>query len=126
MTTESSVVREYLSSAYDGVRVVFSTYQSARVVAEGMADEPFDLGLFDEAHKTAGRQGTRFSFALTDGNLSTHARTLEEAGYIRIVKSFEGRRPHTRMRLTRRGRTQFRKYLETLRKVVEQGEETSK
>ena len=64
------------------------------------------------------------TLSLTDGNLSTHARTLEEAGYIRIVKSFEGRRPHTRMRLTRSGRSRFRKYLETLRKVVEQGEET--
>jgi predicted helicase len=60
VTTDSGVVREYLSSPYGGVRVVFSTYQSAQVVAEGMEDKPFDLGLFDEAHKTAGREGTRF------------------------------------------------------------------
>ena len=63
-------MQEYLSSPYKGVRVVFSTYQSAQVVAEGMPKgAAFDLGLFDEAHKTAGREGTRFSFALNDENL---------------------------------------------------------
>lgn len=63
------------------------------------------------------------TLSLTDGNLSAHARTLEDAGYIRIRKSFEGRRPHTTMRLTRRGRTAFRKYLDTLRRIVEHGGE---
>ena len=40
---------------------------------------------------------------LTDGNLSAHSRTLEEAGYIVVEKSFRGRRPYTEMRLTRQG-----------------------
>ena len=40
---------------------------------------------------------------LTDGNLSAHSRTLEEAGYIVVEKSFRGRRPYTAMRLTPRG-----------------------
>ena len=44
---------------------------------------------------------------LTDGNLSVHARTLEEAGYIVVAKSFRGRRPHTAMRLTAKGRKAF-------------------
>ncbi len=35
--------------------------------------------------------------SLTDGNLSAHARTLDEAGYIVIEKTFRGRRPHTTM-----------------------------
>ena len=70
VTTDSSVVKEYLSSSSQGVRVIFSTYQSAQVVAEGIPKgASFDLGLFDEAHKTAGREGTRFSFALKDDNL---------------------------------------------------------
>jgi DNA-binding MarR family transcriptional regulator len=55
---------------------------------------------------------------LTDGNLSAHARTLEEAGYIVVEKSFQGRRPHTTMRLTSPGRKAFQRYLETLRQIV--------
>ncbi len=58
---------------------------------------------------------------LTDGNLSVHARTLEEAGYIIVDKSFQGRRPHTSMRLTAKGRKAFARYLETLRQIVDQG-----
>ena len=61
--------------------------------------------------------------SLTDGNLSAHSRTLEDAGYIQIRKSFVGRRPLTTMRLTRKGRAAFRRYLDTLRKIVEHGSE---
>ena len=68
VTTESAAVRKFLTSSFEGVKVVFSTYQSAHVVAEGM-DQAFDLGIFDEAHKTAGRTGTHFNFALDDNNL---------------------------------------------------------
>ena len=60
------------------------------------------------------------SLALTDGNLSTHAATLESAGYIEVAKSFEGKRPLTMMRLTPKGREAFRNYLATLRRIVEQ------
>jgi len=62
------------------------------------------------------------TLSLTDGNLSVHARTLEDAGYIAIHKTFEGRRPLTTMRLSRKGREAFRKYLDTLRSVIEHGE----
>ena len=63
------------------------------------------------------------ALSLTDGNLSAHARTLEDAGYIKIEKSFQGRRPLTTLRLTARGRDAFRRYLSTLKKVVERGDE---
>jgi len=59
--------------------------------------------------------------SLTDGNLSAHARTLQEAGYIEISKSFRGRKPFTEMRLTKKGRAAFRDYLETLEEVIERG-----
>ncbi len=58
---------------------------------------------------------------LTDGNLSAHSRTLEEAGYITVEKSFRGRRPYTAMSLTSKGRKAFERYLETLRQIVDQG-----
>jgi DNA-binding transcriptional ArsR family regulator len=57
---------------------------------------------------------------LTDGNLSAHSRTLEEAGYITIAKTFQGRRPLTTMRLTPQGRRAFQRYLDTLRRIVEE------
>ncbi len=80
VTTDSAVVSQFLNKPFDGIKIVFSTYQSAHVVAEGMpvgADgivQPFDLGVFDEAHKTASREGTRFSFALEDANLPIRKR----------------------------------------------------
>ena len=58
---------------------------------------------------------------LTDGNLSAHGRTLEEAGYIVVEKSFKGRRPFTLMRLTPKGRKAFDRYLQTLRQIVDRG-----
>lgn len=80
VTTNSKVVGQFLGKPFNGTKIVFSTYQSAQVVAEGMpkdADgklQPFDLGIFDEAHKTASREGTRFSFALADANLPIRKR----------------------------------------------------
>ena len=80
VTTESAIVQQFLSKSFDGTKIVFSTYQSAPVVAAAMpvgADgvaEAFDLGIFDEAHKTASRDGTRFSFALEDSNLPIRKR----------------------------------------------------
>jgi DNA-binding MarR family transcriptional regulator len=59
------------------------------------------------------------ALSLTDGNLSTHARILEEAGYLRIRKSFEGRRPLTSMALTAKGRNAFQDYVALLRRVIQ-------
>lgn len=55
----------------------------------------------------------------TQGNLSVHLRKLEDAGYIEIVKSFQGRKPLTRARITPAGRKAFADYLEALSKLVE-------
>src|ERR1700730_855921 len=48
----------------------------------------------------------------TDGNVSVHARKLEEAGYILCTKSFEGRVPRTEYKLTHSGRKALEKYLD--------------
>jgi DNA-binding MarR family transcriptional regulator len=60
---------------------------------------------------------------LTDGNLSAHSRTLDEAGYLVVEKSFRGRKPYTSMRLTVKGRKAFERYLATLRQIVERGDQ---
>ena len=54
----------------------------------------------------------------TQGNLSIHLRKLEEAGYVEIVKSFQGRKPLTRAHLTPAGRKAFATYLEVLSGLV--------
>jgi len=50
----------------------------------------------------------------TDGNLSAQIRKLEEADYLTIEKTFVGRKPHTRARLTPAGRDAWARYLEQL------------
>jgi len=54
----------------------------------------------------------------TDGNLSVHARKLEEAGYVACSKSFEGRMPRTEYRLTAEGRRAFERYVDHLEALV--------
>lgn len=57
---------------------------------------------------------------VTQGNLSVHLRKLEDAGYVAIDKSFVGRKPLTRVRLTEAGRAAFARYLEAMGQLVEQ------
>ena len=60
---------------------------------------------------------------LTDGNLATHLRKLEEAGVVRYRKTFVGRRPRTYYSLTPEGRERFVEYLERLEKILKSIEE---
>ena len=73
-------VREFLATAGDRVQVVFPTYQSAHLVGEACRGlKAFDLGIFDEAHKTAGREGASFGFALEDRNIKIAKRVFMTA-----------------------------------------------
>jgi DNA-binding HxlR family transcriptional regulator len=54
----------------------------------------------------------------TDGNLSVHARKLEEAGYIRCDKSFVGRLPKTEFRLTTAGKGALERYLDHMEAII--------
>ena len=54
----------------------------------------------------------------TDGNVSVHARKLEEANYIACTKSFEGRMPKTEYRLTDAGRRALEKYLNHMEALI--------
>ena len=55
---------------------------------------------------------------LTDGNLSRHLQTLQEAGLVEVSKGFERKRPLTVCRVTEQGRVRFLQYLEVLEQVV--------
>lgn len=75
VTTEVAKVRKFLRHPFQGVKVVFTTYQSAPIVGKAMGrGDAFDLGIFDEAHKTAGSEGKRNAFALSDKNLRIRKR----------------------------------------------------
>jgi len=54
----------------------------------------------------------------TDGNLSVHARKLEEADYVTCTKSFDGRRPRTEYRLTAVGRRELTRYLSHMEALI--------
>src|SRR5499425_623104 len=57
-------------------------------------------------------------FDVSDGNLSAHARKLEEAGYLECNKSFEGRRPRSEYKITAAGRKALHRYLEHIEAVI--------
>src|ERR1700732_3130266 len=57
-------------------------------------------------------------FDVSDGNLSAHARKLEEAKYLTCTKSFEDRRPKSVYRLTQRGRDALDRYLDHVEAVI--------
>ena len=102
-----------------------------------MANEPLHDKIDEAIHQRvrlaivstlAGVDGLEFGqvktmLGLTDGNLSTHARVLEDAGYLAIRKHFSGRKPQTVYRLTPRGREAFRRYVDNLERILGSGTE---
>jgi DNA-binding MarR family transcriptional regulator len=69
--------------------------------------------------------GDRIAFArlqelldMTAGNLSTHLRKLEDAGYVELTKTLQGRTPVTWLALTKQGRRAFEDYMEALRALL--------
>ena len=57
----------------------------------------------------------------TDGNLGAHLETLSKAGYIAIEKSFDGKRPQTRIKATAAGRRAFADHVAYLREILDNG-----
>jgi len=55
---------------------------------------------------------------LTDGNLSSHLRTLEEGGYLSAIKRFIGRKPNTSYSVTDAGRIAFKQHIDALEKLI--------
>jgi DNA-binding MarR family transcriptional regulator len=62
----------------------------------------------------------RDALEMTDGNLTTHLRTLQEAGYVSVAKSYQNRRPLTTCSLTPAGRKAFAQYVNLLEQIVRQ------
>ena len=62
----------------------------------------------------------RDTLNMTDGNLTAHMRTLQEAGYVAVTKEFHSGRPLTTFALTGPGRKAFTNYINLLEQIVEQ------
>ncbi len=60
----------------------------------------------------------RDTLQMTDGNLSVHIKTLQQAGYIAVTKSMQQRRPRTTCALTPAGRKAFTAYLAALEEII--------
>lgn len=96
--------------AYEGLDRIF--HEKARLgIVTSLAGHAEGLG-FSDLKSLCG---------LTDGNLSRHLQVLEEAGFVALEKGYEGKRPHTRCRLTEEGRERFADYLDVLAQVLRKG-----
>ena len=62
----------------------------------------------------------RDTLAMTDGNLTSHMRTLQEAGYVSVAKSYQNNRPLTTCTLTAAGKKAFIAYINLLEDIVQQ------
>ncbi len=62
----------------------------------------------------------RDALNMTDGNVTTHIRTLQEAGYVAVTKSFQGGRPLTTCSLTASGRDAFTRHINLLEQIIRQ------
>jgi DNA-binding MarR family transcriptional regulator len=62
----------------------------------------------------------RETLSMTDGNLTTHLRTLQEAGYLSVTKSFQNNRPLTTCALTAAGKKAFTRYINLLEQIIQQ------
>ena len=87
-----------------------------------MIHERMRLGIISAL---AAREALTFSelkrlLEATDGNLSVHARKLEDANYVVCTKSFEGRVPRTEYRITATGRRALERYLDQMEQIIRQ------
>jgi len=62
----------------------------------------------------------RDALSMTDGNLTSHMRTLQENGYVAVAKSFQDNRPLTTCSLTAAGKKAFANYIDLLEQVLQQ------
>ena len=99
------------------------------------ATDDFDIGRIDEVIHGRVRLGVmaylsgvaaadfnelKARLQTTDGNLSVHLRKLEEAGFVAVSKTFQGRKPLTRATMTEAGRDAFVAYLDAMAGLVAQ------
>jgi len=81
VTTEAEAIREFLQDTSSRTSIIFSTYQSSKVLSEAVRKSAttFDIGIFDEAHRTAGTKIGAWGMALDDQNIPINKRIFMTA-----------------------------------------------
>lgn len=92
--------------------------------ANELIHQPLRLKIMAALHGLSSRDAVEFTrlksiVEATDGNLGAHLSTLEQAGFIRIEKDFVGKKPRTRVAMTREGRTALAQHVAYLRDILE-------
>lgn len=83
--------------------------------------EPIRLGIISAlaVNEALSFSALKDLLGVTDGNLSVHARKLEDAGFLECSKSFEGRVPRTEYRVTVKGRRALQDYIEHMDAIIQ-------
>jgi DNA-binding HxlR family transcriptional regulator len=106
----------------NSLREVRGRTKSIAPSLDRLIHERLRLGIISAlaANETLTFSGLKKLMDTTDGNLSVHARKLEEAGYISCTKYFEGRQPKTEYKLTATGRRALENYLSHMESLIQQ------
>jgi DNA-binding MarR family transcriptional regulator len=109
-------------SAESGPRDTVSAQKSAAPHLDRLIHERLRLGIISAlaANPSLTFSDLKNLMNTTDGNLSVHARKLEEAGYIACTKYFDGRLPKTEYKLTDEGRRALQSYLNHMESLIKQ------
>ena len=121
MAKQSTAKRESKQAAPEA-RSASAKQKSAAPNLDRLIHERLRLGIISAL---AANESLTFSdlknlMNTTDGNLSVHARKLEDAGYISVSKYFEGRLPKTEYKLTAAGRSALENYLSHMESLIKQ------
>ena len=79
ITTDKYEVKNWLSRKGTKIKIIFTTYQSGKVTAEGSKDHTYDFAILDEAHKTVGHQDKPKAFLLDDAKIKINKRLFMTA-----------------------------------------------
>jgi len=90
----------------DGINKLFDHRIRLGIMSILMVNEQVDFNRFKEL------------LDVTDGNLASHSRTLESAGYINVKKSFIGKKPNTKYSATPEGKLAFKAHIVALEKLI--------
>ena len=101
-TNASRPVKAYL----ENINKAFESRARLGIMSVLMVEEKVDFNTLKE------------TLQLTDGNLASHLRALEEAAYLRVEKQFVGRKPNTTYHATDAGREAFKSHLDALEQLI--------
>jgi DNA-binding MarR family transcriptional regulator len=115
-----TVAKSGAARKIDAERVSAPAKKGSPVELDRLIHERMRLGIVSAlaANDTLTFNDLKRLLDATDGNVSIHARKLEDAGYIACHKGFEGRVPRTEYRLTAAGRRALEKYLDHMEALI--------